>query len=88
MIICVLVFYPATRLDWLAVAWLAAMTIADMPGRGVSKLGYVPRELQVQFVQQMAPLVMLVAAIALVAMCINGRWRAPALPGALAAAWC
>jgi hypothetical protein len=80
MIICVLVFYPATRIDWLAIAWLTALTMADMPGRGLHptvRLGSLPHELQRQFLQHLAPLVMLVTAIALVVWCINGHWRAP-----------
>lgn len=79
IIICVLVFYPATRIDWLAIAWLTALTVADMPGRGLHptiKLGSLPHELQKQFLQHLAPLVMLVTAIALVVWCINGHWRA------------
>jgi hypothetical protein len=78
IIICALVFYPATRLDWLAIAWLTALTIADMPGRGLRdahRYGTIPHELQKQFLQHLAPLVMLVTAIALVVLCINGRWR-------------
>jgi hypothetical protein len=81
MIICVLVFYPATRIDWLAIAWLTALTIADMPGRGLHpnhRLTSLPHELQKQFLQHLAPLVMLVTAIALVVWCINGHWRAQA----------
>jgi hypothetical protein len=80
MIICVLVFYPATRIDWLAIAWLTALTIADMPGRGLHptrRLTALPHELQKQFLQHLAPGVMLVTAIALVIWCINGHWRAP-----------
>jgi alpha-1,6-mannosyltransferase len=79
IIICVLVFYPATRIDWLAIAWLTALTVADMPGRGLhptARLGSLPHELQKQFLQHLAPLVMLVTAIALVVWCINGHWRA------------
>ncbi len=80
MIICVLVFYPATRIDWLAIAWLTALTIADMPGRGLHptrRLTSLPHELQKQFLQHLAPLVMLVTAIALVVWCLNGHWRGP-----------
>jgi hypothetical protein len=79
MIICVLVFYPATRIDWLAIAWMTALTVADMPGRGLRpsvRLGQLPHELQKQFLQHLAPLVMLVTAVVLVVLCLNGRWRA------------
>jgi hypothetical protein len=82
MIFCVLVFYPPSRLDWLALAWLGAITIADMPGLGIGKrgrLGPVLNEIQKQSQEHMAPLVMLAAATGLVVLCVSGRWR-PAVP--------
>jgi hypothetical protein len=80
MIFCVLVFYPASRLDWLAVAWLSAITIADMPGLGIvqrSLLGPALTAIQQQNLEHMAPLVMLGAVTGLVVLCMSGRWRAP-----------
>ncbi len=82
MIICVLVFYPASRLDWIAVAWLSAITIADMPGLGIVKKGTLSRvqaDIQYQNLDHLAPLVMLGAVTAFVILCINQRWDAPAL---------
>ena len=32
MVICLLVLYPASRLDWLVLARLAVATLANMPG--------------------------------------------------------
>jgi len=32
MAVCLLVLYPASRLDWLVVARLTAATISNMPG--------------------------------------------------------
>jgi len=80
MIICVLVFYPASRLDWLALGWLTAITVADLPGLGIGRaaykeLGPTLNAIQKQNGEHLAPLVMLVAAIALVVLCINGRWN-------------
>lgn len=79
MIICVLVFYPASRLDWVAVGWLTAITIADMPGIGFGRaaktLGPVLSVVQRQIGQRVTPWVMLAAAIALVVLCITGRWN-------------
>ena len=80
IIICVLVFYPASRLDWIAVAWLSAITIADMPGLGTAKKGTLSRvqvDIQYQNLDHLAPLVMLGAVTALVILCINQRWDAP-----------
>jgi hypothetical protein len=79
MIMCVLVFYPASRLDWVAVGWLTAITIADMPGIGFGRaartMGPVLNVLQRQIGQRVTPPVMLAAAIALVVLCVTGRWN-------------
>ncbi len=80
MIFCVLVFYPASRLDWLVVLWFTVLTISDMPGLGFGRgpnreLGHALYAVQTQLGMHVTPLVMLVAAGALVALCINGRWN-------------
>jgi hypothetical protein len=79
MIMCVLVFYPESRLDWVALGWLTAITIADMPGIGFGRaartLGPVLNLVQRQIGQRVTPPVMLAAAIALVILCITGRWN-------------
>jgi hypothetical protein len=80
MIFCVLVFYPASRLDWLVVLWFTVLTISDMPGLGFGRgpnreLGHALYAVQTQLGVHVTPLVMLVAAGALVALCMNGRWN-------------
>ena len=79
MIMCVLVFYPESRLDWVAIGWLTAITIADMPGIGFGRAGRTlgPSLLivQRQIGQRVTPPVMLAAAIALVVLCVTGRWN-------------
>lgn len=79
MIMCVLVFYPESRLDWVAIGWLTAITIADMPGigfgRAATTLGPVLTVVQRQIGQRLTPPIMLAAAIALVALCVTGRWN-------------
>jgi hypothetical protein len=79
MIMCVLLFYPESRLDWVAIGWLTAITIADMPGIGFGRaartLGPVLSVVQRQIGQRMTPPVMLAAAVALVVLCITGRWN-------------
>jgi hypothetical protein len=85
MIICVLVFYPASRLDWLVITRLAAGTIPNIPGNPHAPPAMVGT-LHHVFVVTLAPLVLLFAAIGLVALCLSGRWklREPAeLPGAV-----
>jgi hypothetical protein len=81
MAICVLVVFPASRLDWLALAWLSALTIADMPGLGIGQnrlLNGVLQDIEGSLVTKIEPIVMLVALIALVIWCRNRRWNAAA----------
>ncbi len=75
MLIAVLVLYPASRLDWLVLARLAAGTIANMPGVPYLHHGYLLRIVDHFAVRIMAPAVMLATAIALVVLCVNGRWK-------------
>jgi hypothetical protein len=76
--ICVLMLFPASRLDWLAVAWMAALTLANMPGLGVDQnqlLGSVMEQIEGDLVQKLEPVVMFVALIAFVVWCLNRRWN-------------
>jgi alpha-1,6-mannosyltransferase len=77
MIICVLVLYPATRLDWLVLARLTAGTIANMPGNPLLPHGHVLNLLDHYAIHVVAPLVILGAAVGLVALCWSGRWNPP-----------
>ncbi len=77
MVICVLILFPASRLDWIAVAWLAAITIADMPGIGIGqnrRLGHTLVAVQTDNLHRIAPLVMLATLVALVVCCITRHW--------------
>jgi hypothetical protein len=87
MAICVLVLYPASRVDWLALAWLSALTIADMPGLGLGQnklLGNLLANVEGTIVTKIEPVVMLAALVALVIWCRNRRWNAARtdMPGA------
>jgi hypothetical protein len=76
--IVLLVFYPASRLDWLAVAWLSALTIADIPGLGkvpITTLGHTLTRIQYDNLDRYAPLVMLAALIGLVVLCLTRNWH-------------
>jgi hypothetical protein len=78
MIICVLAFFPASRLDWLALVWLAVMTITDMPGLGSApgfRLGSVLTFIQSDNLTRIAPVVMLAALAAFLAGCCTRRWN-------------
>jgi hypothetical protein len=78
MIICVLIFYPATRIDWVAVAVVAAGGIASMPGLQLSAhrvLGHTLERIDYQNLVHIAPLVLLAAATAFVFLCVSQRWH-------------
>ncbi|MGD0925894.1 MAG: hypothetical protein ABR926_11935 [Streptosporangiaceae bacterium] len=81
MIICVLVLYPASRLDWLVLARLTAGTISNMPGNPYLQHSHLLRVADHFAVRTAAPVVMLAAAVALVALCVTGRWNVRDAPG-------
>ena len=74
MIICLLVFYPASRLDWLVLAIVAAGTLPNIPGNPRAPSGVVD-SVHHFFIVDFAPVVLLAAAIGLVALCVTGRWK-------------
>lgn len=78
MIMSVLVCYPASRLDWIAMAWLSAITFADIPGLGHAShrlMNDALDQIQYQNLDHLAPLVLLGALVTFVTLCINLRWR-------------
>jgi hypothetical protein len=82
MAICLLLFYPASRLDWIALAWLAVLTVADMPGVGTNqswRLGKTLLRVQYDLLVRVAQFIMFAALAALVYCCISRRWHGPQL---------
>ncbi len=79
MIICLLLFYPASRLDWLVLARLTAGTIPTIPGNPPTIMVAGTSHLVIGFhnaaVYALVPLVLLGAAAGLVALCLSGRWN-------------
>ncbi len=74
MIISVLVLYPATWIDWLVLARLAAATIANMPG---DQNGVPSKQLyraDIELVHGMAPVVLLAVWGAVIALAVVGHW--------------
>jgi hypothetical protein len=74
MIICVLVLYPASRLDWLVLARLGAATIANMPGDPGGVPGQALQSVHVFLVHMLTPAVLLAAALGVVVLAVSGRW--------------
>jgi hypothetical protein len=89
MIICLLVIYPASRLDWLVLARLVVGTLANVPGNPptimVARTSHTVIVIHNVIVYALAPLTLLGAAAGLVMLCLTGRWRL-AEPGAAAGA--
>jgi hypothetical protein len=80
MIICLLIFYPASRLDWLVLAPIAVGTITAPLGIAEAQLGRAADLIHSFSVGVLSPLVLLAAAAGLVALCLSGRWN-PGEPG-------
>jgi len=80
MIICLLIFYPASRLDWLVLAPVAVGTITAPLGVAEAQLGRAADLIHDFSVSVLSPLVLLAAAAGLVALCLYGRWK-PGEPG-------
>jgi hypothetical protein len=78
MAICVLMLFPASRLDWPAVAWLSVETIADMPGLGFGQnrlLGHLLAHIEGILVSKVEPVVMILALTGLVIWCSTRHWN-------------
>jgi hypothetical protein len=79
MAVGVLACYRSSRLDWLVVGWLSAMTIADIPGLGTGQgktVGHVIVTIQYNLLDRAAPLVMLATLVTLVFWCLSRHWNA------------
>jgi len=77
MVFCVLIFFPASRLDWLALTWLGVMTYVNMPGTGIGqtqRLGHMITHLQTENLDKIAPLFMLGTLVAMIAWCLSRQW--------------
>ncbi|MBO0832377.1 MAG: hypothetical protein J2P29_10440 [Actinobacteria bacterium] len=73
MIICVLVLYPATWLDWLVLARLTAATVANTPGN-VDGAVLPLRQFLTAMVHGFAPTILLAVAICVILVAVSGRW--------------
>ncbi len=77
MLLCLLVLYLASRLDWLVLARLAAGTLFTMPGMP----GKWARGAMAQFIRTeelyLVPVVRLAALVVLAGLAITGAWYGP-----------
>jgi hypothetical protein len=77
MVICVLVFYPASRLDWVAVAMFIGLSFSTLPGLAdASKvLGNSLHRVDIWIGVRLGPAVLFCAFAAFVILCITHRWQ-------------
>jgi hypothetical protein len=75
MLICLLMFYPATRLDWLVLGRLAIGNLPNTPGNPFGPPGHVVYFVHHLIVLVITPLALFAAAIGLVWLCLSGRWN-------------
>jgi alpha-1,6-mannosyltransferase len=75
MIICLLVLYPASRLDWLVLGRLAAATLANIPGNPNAQLNWLIGAVRHGIVQGVVPVVLLAAAVCLLLLARRGQWK-------------
>jgi hypothetical protein len=75
--LCLLVLYPASRLDWVILGQLAVGTAEFMPGMPSfpPRHSWLGQALDVQS-NAVMPLVRLAALLAVVALCVTGAWYA------------
>ena len=79
MIIVLLMFYPATRLDWLVIGRIAAGSLPNTPGNPTIPPGHLIGLLHHWSIVVVAPLALLAAAIAFIVLCLTGLWT-PRVP--------
>ncbi len=82
MIICLLVLYPRTRLDWLVLARLTVATLSSMPGNPTFPRGSSLTIQNRYNVLIITPAVLFAVCISVVLLAVTRRWqRRPAKPG-------
>ena len=73
MLVCLLVLYPASRLDWLVLIRLVAGTIPNTPGHPMAHPPPVAWLHHVA-VHAVSPMILLAVAVGFVWLCWSGRW--------------
>jgi hypothetical protein len=77
MLICLLMFYPASRLDWLVLGRIAIGNLPSTPGNPFGPPGHVLYLVHHFVVFAIGPLGLFAAAVGLVWLCLSGRWKPP-----------
>lgn len=75
MILCVLVLFPSTWLDWIVLARLTAATIANMPGDAGGTPSPQLHPFDVSMVHGLAPAILLAVTVITILVAVSGRWE-------------
>ncbi len=75
MAICLVIFYPASRLDWVLLVRLAAGTVALIPGDPYLAAGHVIDWISQEILTVWTPVLLLGCVAWLSWLCLSGRWR-------------
>ena len=75
MSICLLIFYPASRLDWIVLSRLTFGTIALIPGDPYLNAGGLIDRLNQDILTLWAPVLLLASAVGLAWLSVTRRWR-------------
>ncbi len=83
MAVGVLVFYPASRLDWVVTGQLAAGTVAQMPGTTAALHPHWLSRLFFLISFRLMPAVLFIFLVALIWLCVSRAWNIAERPTAL-----
>jgi hypothetical protein len=75
MIFCLLIFYPASRLDWIVIGRLAVGTIALIPGDPYLNAGHLIDRLNHDMLTLWTPILLLASAVWTTWLALTGRLR-------------
>ncbi len=75
MVICLLILFPASRLDWIILGRLTVGTIALIPGDPYLDAGHLIDRLNHDILTLWAPVLLLASVVGLAVLAATGRWR-------------
>ncbi len=75
MTLCLLILFPASRLDWIVLGRLTVGTIALIPGDPYLNAGKLIDRINQDILTLWTPVLLLASVVALALVCVTGRWR-------------
>jgi hypothetical protein len=75
MLVCLLMFFPPTRLDWLVLGRIGIANLPNTPGNPFGPPGHALYFVHHTIVLVLTPMALFAAALCLVWLCVTGRWN-------------